>query len=590
MSEHYKALTRKYRPSSFDDIVSQGHVSHTLKNAIEQNRLSHAYLFSGPRGVGKTTMARVLARAINNVEASIDAEQLNQTLNIVEIDAASNNSVDDARHIREQVRIPPQNGDYKVFIIDEVHMLSKAAFNALLKTLEEPPSYAIFIFATTEPHKVLPTILSRVQRFDFKRLSVEEISKRIQDIAVKEGLSIDDESVNILARRADGALRDALSLMDQAIALCGLNIEAQALQKALNVIGMDRLYALVDKIINQKAQEVLAYIDDLLHDGYDLQELVVNLTEYLRNLYIAYGGENLNLIESTESVKAQLIELAKKLSEEDILRYLHVCSDLQQKLKDAHQPRIQLEIAFLKMANMPKSKSISQLLNVLEELKKKDLDLTTLFNDDEKVEVQKASTEVAKKNNEVSESEVSQNEPEIKEIEKVEATVKEETPSSQVIEPSEATIESVGLNRLFNKNHIEQQTPVSKIVPREKPITFSEIADNWETWGNQLGDGFSNHLKRILATAKPKELNRHTLTIIVTDHFSKEMIDSNERLIEQSLLSFYNSVLSLDCLIVQDESNTKVEYLDPIDQLLKLQQTEPKIKTIVELFGAEPDF
>jgi hypothetical protein len=241
------------------------------------------------------------------------------------------------------------------------------------------------------------------------------------------------------------------------------------------------------------------------------------------------------------------------------------------------------------MANMPKSKSISQLLNVLEELKKKDLDLTALFNDDEKVDDQTESTEVVD-NTEVSESEVSQNEPEIKEIENVEATVKEETPSSQVIEPSEATIESVGLNRLFNKNHIEQQATVSKIVPREKPITFSEIADNWETWSNQLGDGFSNHLKRILATAKPKELNRHTLTIIVTDHFSKEMIDSNERLIEQSLLSFYNSVLSLDCLIVQDESNTKVEYLDPIDQLLKLQQTEPKIKTIVELFGAEPDF
>jgi len=604
MSNHYKALTRKYRPSCFDDIVSQGHVSHTLKNAIEQKRLSHAYLFSGPRGVGKTTMARVLARAINNVDISIDAEQLNQTLNIVEIDAASNNSVDDARHIREQVRIPPQNGDYKVFIIDEVHMLSKAAFNALLKTLEEPPSYAIFIFATTEPHKVLPTILSRVQRFDFKRLSVDEISARIQDIAGKEGISIDDESVNILARRADGALRDALGLMDQAIALCGLTIEAKTLQKALNVIGMDRLYALVEKIIDQKPHEVLLYIDELLHDGYDLQELVVNLTEYLRNLYIAFGGQNLNLIESTESVKSQLISLAKKLSEEDILRYLHLCSDLQQKLKDAHQPRIQLEIAFLKMANMPKSKSVSQLLALLEEIKKKGLNLEDFYyKEDPKITseestVEEKAVELPSKSlpKEFVESESNE------EIEKVLLDVKLSDVAEEDVKHSlevkapvvkteklEEKAESVGLNRLFNKTYTEQKNAISKIVPREKPIAFLEIEEGWGKWATQLTDAFSNHLKRILVNASPRELNRHKLTIKVDDHFTKEMIDSNAKLIEQALLSFYNAVLTLDCHIEHVES-TKVEHLDPIDQLMKLQQTEPKIKTIVELFGAEPDF
>ncbi|MDZ7692144.1 MAG: DNA polymerase III subunit gamma/tau [Balneolaceae bacterium] len=175
MSDHYRALTRTYRPTTFDDIVSQTHVSNTLKNAIKQQRLAHAYMFCGPRGVGKTTMARVLARTVNSIDNSVDGEGLNQTLNIIEIDAASNNSVDDIRDLRERVRIPPQNGRYKIYIIDEVHMLSKSAFNALLKTLEEPPDHVIFIFATTEPHKVLPTILSRVQRFDFKRISVEQI-------------------------------------------------------------------------------------------------------------------------------------------------------------------------------------------------------------------------------------------------------------------------------------------------------------------------------------------------------------------------------------------------------------------------------
>ena len=190
MSNSYRALTRKYRPQSFEDIVSQEHVSSTLLNAVQQNRLSHAYMFCGPRGVGKTTMARVLARVINSIDDQVDGEALNQTLNIIEIDAASNNKVEDVHYLRESVRIPPQNGRYKIFIVDEVHMLSKAAFNALLKTLEEPPEHAIFIFATTEPHKVLPTILSRVQRFDFKRISVDEIVHRLEKITTMKAFQL----------------------------------------------------------------------------------------------------------------------------------------------------------------------------------------------------------------------------------------------------------------------------------------------------------------------------------------------------------------------------------------------------------------
>ena len=242
MSNSYRALTRKYRPQSFEDIVSQEHVSSTLLNAVQQNRLSHAYMFCGPRGVGKTTMARVLARVINGIDDRVDGEALNQTLNIIEIDAASNNKVEDVHHLRESVRIQPQNGRYKIFIVDEVHMLSKAAFNALLKTLEEPPEHAIFIFATTEPHKVLPTILSRVQRFDFKRISVDEIVHRLEKITSDEGISIDHESLHVIAKKADGALRDALGLLDQAIAFCGDNITYEAVLKALNVVGSDRLF------------------------------------------------------------------------------------------------------------------------------------------------------------------------------------------------------------------------------------------------------------------------------------------------------------------------------------------------------------
>src|SRR5690625_1053555 len=241
MSSTYRALSRKYRPKKFNDVVSQNHVSSTLQNAIRQNRLSHAYMFCGPRGVGKTTMARVLARTINQIDESIDGESLSRTLNVIEMDAASNNKVEDIHHLREVVRVPPQSGTYKVFIIDEVHMLTRQAFNALLKTLEEPPPHAIFIFATTEPHKVLPTILSRVQRFDFKRITVEEIVSRLEVICMEEGITIDRESIYTISKRADGALRDALSLMDQAIAFCGLNITYDELIIPYHIERSDQL-------------------------------------------------------------------------------------------------------------------------------------------------------------------------------------------------------------------------------------------------------------------------------------------------------------------------------------------------------------
>jgi len=271
MSGTYRALTRKYRPATFDDIVSQEHVSSTLKNAIEKDRLAHAYMFCGPRGVGKTTMARVLARTINNVSGDVDGESLGNTLNIIEIDAASNNKVEDVHRVRESVRIPPQNGRYKVYIIDEVHMMSKSAFNALLKTLEEPPPHAIFIFATTEPHKVLPTILSRVQRFDFRRIRVSEIVEHLREVAKDEGISIDEESLHVIAKKADGALRDALGLMDQAIAFCGDSISHQDLLKALNVVGTDRLFELTRHVIDKDSASGMTLLNHLVQEGHDLQ-------------------------------------------------------------------------------------------------------------------------------------------------------------------------------------------------------------------------------------------------------------------------------------------------------------------------------
>src|SRR5690625_2716447 len=370
MKENYRALTRAYRPKTFEDIVSQEHVSSTLKNAIRNDRLSHAYMFCGPRGVGKTTMARVLAREVNQVADSVDGEELGRTLNIVEMDAASNRKIDDVRALKEVIRVPPQNGRYKIFIIDEVHMLTKEAFNALLKTLEEPPPHAIFIFATTEPHKVLPTILSRVQRFDFKRIGVDEIINRLKVICSRESITIDDESLHVIARRADGALRDALGLMDQAIAFCGDEITYGELLKALNIVDRNDLFTLIDIVRERDSGAGLTLIGELIQAGTDIQEFLVTLTEHIRNLYVALDLGRLHLVEATESTRERYVAQAGGFSEDDLIRMLHLVSDAQLRIRDARQPRIQFEILLLKLIHMSRSTELSELIEGLDQLKK----------------------------------------------------------------------------------------------------------------------------------------------------------------------------------------------------------------------------
>jgi len=372
MSESYRALTRKYRPKSFDDVVSQQHIISTLRNAIDQNRISHAYLFCGPRGVGKTTMARVVARLINGVSMDIDGEELSRTLDIIEIDAASNSGVDDVRLLRDGVRVPPQQGRFKVYIIDEVHMLSKAAFNALLKTLEEPPEHVKFIFATTEPHKVLPTVMSRVQRFDFRRITVSEIVDRLQFICNQENITIDDASLHLIGRKADGALRDALSIMDQVIAFCGNNIQYDAVLDALNVINTDRLYELTACVQQHDAARGMQIVHDLLLQGHDIQEFLVSITEHLRNLYFsrfAKGGST--LLEVPEEEREKLKNSAHFFSEHDLLRMMHLTSEAQIKIRDSQQPRVLLEITILKLIMMDRSEGLQSLLAEIQELKKK---------------------------------------------------------------------------------------------------------------------------------------------------------------------------------------------------------------------------
>ncbi|PEN06195.1 hypothetical protein CRI93_10230 [Longimonas halophila] len=383
MADRYLVTARKYRPAVFSDLVAQDHVADTLKNALRMDRLAHAYLFSGPRGVGKTTAARILAKAINcetpleerpdKAEPCCECDSCQsfedgRSLNIFEIDAASNNKVDDIRELRESVRIPPQGSQKKVYIIDEVHMLSNSAFNALLKTLEEPPPHVLFIFATTEPHKVLPTILSRCQRFDFRRIPVPRIVTRLRHICETEGIEADEESLMLIARKGDGALRDALSAFDQAVSLCGETLTYSELAQALGVVDRDLFFDLVDHVANQNSGGVLQLVQRVMSTGYDLQEFLAGLTEHLRHLLVAHtlGPEALSDI--AESARPRYVESSQRFSEADLLRLLMIVGDAETDVKQSSQPRLKLELALLNMAHLSRAGDLQNALDQLSTL------------------------------------------------------------------------------------------------------------------------------------------------------------------------------------------------------------------------------
>ena len=364
-SQRYLVTARKYRPQLFREVVAQEHVTETLKNAIRLDRLAHAYLFSGPRGVGKTTAARILAKAINCTTPPEEREDATEpcrrcdscrsfeegrNLNIIEIDAASNNKVEDIRELRDTVRIPPQGNRKKVYIVDEVHMLSNAAFNALLKTLEEPPPYVLFIFATTEPHKVLPTILSRCQRFDFRRIAVPEIIAQLRHICAEEGITADDAALMLIARKGDGALRDALSVFDQAVSLCGTDLRHDDLASALGVVDIDLFFDITQNVADRDGAAMIRQVERIVRAGYDLQEFVDGLAEHLRNLLVARTMPDTSLIEAVETTRRRYAEHSRAFTEPDLLRLVMIVSETEEALRSSRRPRLHLEMTLLKMA------------------------------------------------------------------------------------------------------------------------------------------------------------------------------------------------------------------------------------------------
>ncbi|MGA9637068.1 DNA polymerase III subunit gamma/tau [Flavobacterium sp.] len=348
--EQFIVSARKYRPQTFKDVVGQKAITNTLLNAIENNHLASALLFTGPRGVGKTTCARILARKIN--QPGYDDLNEDFSFNVFELDAASNNSVDDIRNLIDQVRIPPQTGKYKVYIIDEVHMLSSAAFNAFLKTLEEPPKHAIFILATTEKHKIIPTILSRCQIFDFKRITVKDAKEHLAEVATSQGITYEDDALHIIAQKADGAMRDALSIFDRVVSYCGNNLTRQAVTENLNVLDYETYIQITDLLLENKIPDLLIAFNDILSKGFDAHHFVSGLASHFRDLLVSKTPATLILLEAGEQAQKMYGIQAQKADQDFLLKGIAIANECDLKYKLSQNQRLLVELCLMQLASI----------------------------------------------------------------------------------------------------------------------------------------------------------------------------------------------------------------------------------------------
>ena len=629
---------RKYRPQTFTELVSQRHVGETLRNAIRLDRLAHAYLFCGPRGVGKTSAARILAKTVNCLTPPEERENLEpcrkcescrsfeegRSLNVIEIDAASNNSVEDVRALRETVRVPPQIGLKKVYIIDEVHMLSKSAFNALLKTLEEPPPYVQFLFATTEPQKVLPTILSRCQRFDFRRISIPDMVQKLKEICEAEGIQADDASLRLIARKGDGALRDAFSTFDQAVLLCGQNIEYQALVEALGTVDIDVYFETADLIAAGDRAGLLLLVERLVAKGNDINEFLVGLTDHVRNLLVALTTGSTDLIESDTETSDRYAQQAAGFDENDLLRYLIVAEEAQNALRRSIKPRLRLELALLKMASLAHSADLKRIIEGLdgsvsvqsESSSAKDIARTTT----PATPAPAASVPTESARPEPDSPVQSPVEPAPVQTRPVENNV--ETPEARsgpvgpvplsaapkVSEPSSTERKASDLfgrpainlvttarNRSESKSAADEATSEQESGSNrtggvsEGVVPFATIETAWEGYvAAVMQDRI--HVGALLQHANPVSIVGETVEIAVPDDFHSRLLGSES----DYLASKLGTTLSLDpapsVRVVISDDVPEVEAtpeLDPAQRIQELKEKNPVIAALIEKFGGE---
>ena len=530
----HKALYRVYRPKNFSDVIGQEHIVRTLKNQIENNNVGHAYLFCGTRGTGKTSTAKIFSRAVNctnlhNDEPCNECENCREiledkTMDVVEIDAASNNSVDDIRELRENVKYSPAKAKYKVYIIDEVHMLSQGAFNALLKTLEEPPSYVIFILATTEPHKIPATILSRCQRFDFKRVTVKDISSRMRYICKKEGIEADEKALNLIARNSQGALRDALSILDQCISFEGNKISYNDVIELLGSVNIEQLFDLAESVIKEDTRKSLQILNDFIIWGKDVRNLVNDLIDHFRNLMVCKISNDLDEIISLPEETIDLLkQQAETIDTNNLIRILNILSETQDGMKISSNPRVLMEVTMMKIAQPMFDESKEALIKRIENLEQK---------------IESGNIKV---------NHISTNQ----------------------------TVDNFNENNQQNNNTVEKQEDENIEYENLKGDDIKLVEKSWKKILQKMKEDKNQVIRALLQDVDSFNISEDTLYIIFTDNYSfaKSRLDSPATIqyVEKVIREVLNRSFSVKIALKSQLSNlnTQIKKEDKGEQILK---------------------
>lgn len=585
---NFVVSARKYRPNRFDEVVGQQHVSQTLKNALQNNHLAHAFLFCGPRGVGKTTCARILAKVLNcqnlgadheacNACSSCNSFNQNASFNITELDAASNNSVEHIRALIEQVRFQPQQGKYKVFIIDEVHMLSQQAFNAFLKTLEEPPPYAIFILATTEKHKIIPTILSRCQIFDFRRIQVHDIVSHLQEICKKEDIKADKDALHIIAQKADGALRDALSIFDRMVSFSGKEITYNDVIENLNVLDYDYFFKFTDALLSEDLPGVLNIFDDVLKKGFDPDIFVNGLAGHLRNLLVCKDKKSLDLLEVSEGLKDRYHEQAKISPSSFILTALNLCNDCDVNFKMARNKRLHVEMALIKMTYINRAVKIAKnpeaapAVQVSKQKKTPDAIAPSIVKEEQppikKAEVEQPTVDSSAKQKEAQAPVIS---------------ARVQTNSSP--KPNKMSFSLSAIDKMVEEN---EQTESTKVT---QELTIDRLQEVWNTYIESVS---SPSVRNVLKNAR-LELDEKRIKVSTGTNMSKSTIQQENELMDFIRKKLERPKLALEIVIDPSMKPEVVKpkvkkFLLPKEKFEKMKEINPLVDELRKRFNLKPD-
>jgi len=582
--EQFVVSARKYRPQTFKDVVGQKAITNTLLNAIDSNHLASALLFTGPRGVGKTTCARILARKIN--QPGYDDPNEDFAFNVFELDAASNNSVDDIRNLIDQVRIPPQTGQYKVYIIDEVHMLSSAAFNAFLKTLEEPPKHAIFILATTEKHKIIPTILSRCQIFDFKRITVKDAKEHLADVAASQGINFEDDALHIIAQKADGAMRDALSIFDRVVSYCGTNLTRQAVTENLNVLDYETYISITDLILENKIPDLLIAYNDILSKGFDGHHFIAGLASHFRDLLVSKTPATIALLEVGEQAQQMYGVQAQKCSQDFLLKGIDIANDCDLKYKLSQNQRLLVELCLMQLASINfdgEKKKAEQFIIPPTYYKNGSFSIVEVQTSKSKAESQTVSENIKSENTTAPTEVESPKNTTISETPKVQTSQTPETESSNTPKVSAFSLASIRKKKELEQSSKSYVKP-SSVLPTEE-FNETDMLLHWNKYAERLGQKGLKIMESILLISDPV-LNGTRITYELPNEGSKLEFESQMNgLLGHLKGHLHNHDITIE-VIVNEQAETKRTYNNQ-DRYNRLLEINPNLELLRSTFGLD---